>query len=290
MSSAQSSSDPQPVKIEADDEEPQVVPTMSKEAFEDAMNMDLPAWRDKWQIAQSAGKIIDITGEEEEEEQPGQATAAPTEDDKTTWRQAQKPWRGRSKRKRGGGGRQKREWQQWREQRNGPLLAQQYRERVAATRALHEAARRAATMYSPEALQESRAAAIQQWPPAPPPKRRTWTQIPRPQEENQQQHNWDEPPQTGSPMHPNPRAHIWPTVAPAGLQSKSRGAPPVTGGRTIVELTAAGIRTPATPPPPEPNIEGASASAPPVAKAQMPASRVDAMQGILTSMAALLGP
>ena len=138
--------------------------------------MDLSAWSDKWQITQSAGKIIDITGEAEEEEQSGQATAAPTEDDKkTTWRQAQQSWGGHRKRKRGGGGRQKREWQQWRETRNGPLLAQQYRERVAATRALHEAAHRAATMYSPEALEESRAAAIQQWPAAPPPKRRTWT-------------------------------------------------------------------------------------------------------------------
>ena len=201
------------------------------------MTIDLSAWSDKWEIAASVGKVIIVPDDDDpENDEVGTAQAEATKDDSSSAREAEPAQWGKRKRKRGGGGRQKREWQQWREVRNGALLAQQYRQRVQATRDLCEAAQRAAWVYSPEELQRSREEAVQReaidasnfW-------RRTWSQHTRQDQREQSFRPWEEPSQQGSPLHPNPRARIRPTRPPAGLQSKSRGAAPGAAGRTLVE-------------------------------------------------------
>ena len=120
-------------------------------------------------------------------------------------------------------------WKQ--EQRDGALLAQQYRDRVRLTQAFHQAAQAATEAYSHEALERSRQAAIvqpaePQWPPWNSAKK-TWSQhtradAARPHWKVWQTEQGGEETCAASPMHPD----IWPTKPPSGLQSKSKGCSP----------------------------------------------------------------
>ena len=288
MSSAQCSSAPELVKIEDANEETLIVPTMSKEAFNDAMNTDLSASSDKWHIAESAGKVIEVT--DEEDEQPGQAHATPAEHDDWTWRKAEQAQGGKRKRRRKTRVATMEGGEKW-----STVGAAVPRASRAPLGHFTRLPRRQQKSTAMSLLRRVEAAAVQRWPiGGPPPKRRAWTQLNRNDAGAQPADIWEEPQQRGSPMHPNPRAHIWPTKPPAGLQSKSRGGPPPERGRTLVELTAAGIHTPATPPPPpqalDVPVQAPGPSQTLAVMPKMPPTRADAMQGMLTSMAALLSP
>ena len=298
-----------PIKVE-DEEASPITPPLTRQALQEAMSMELEEWSKKWQVTPvEQAKPILVSDEEPATASAVAAEVVPEEEGKAPqWKS------GRRGRKRGSGGWQKK---QWHEHRDYVKLTQQYRQRVALTNQLHSAAKQVAEAYSCEALQASRDEAT------------TWSGWQKCQRRSWQQHTRDDMRSgqaerhaeaalpacsqdggsavgtaTASPLHPNPRARIFPVNPPVGLHSKAAGTPPPAPWSWTRQDTPT---TPKVVPPPlqpvtaaAPAAASSSSMAPvtPIAPPPTPEGgstsvvdeRTRAMQTMLRSMAELLNP